>query len=1140
MPKPDLRNITIHTGPPGPEIVPEVWEEVIRLARQAVRPGAALAEHGSAVLYLVPTRRMARRLRMRALERDDVPGFVGEPFLTFNDFVGQVFARLEPTRTPISEPTKAIVLEEILSGVHSGHRGRSALLRPGGEVFPGLVQAVAGAIKQFKDCMITPLQYRRRLAGLRSEKHDELGAAWDAYDRFLREHSLADTEDMFLRVARATNAELATHALRGVDLLVLDRFYDLTPVQARIVDRLTRHVQRTHVVMDYEDGRDNIYGPSRQILDLFGARATIRQKPRPSEEPFCTVSSQVFAVPGAEPRRVAASGRIQVLEARDPAREVEAIAAEIKRALLAGPPLSHRDICVTFASEDTYAPLIREVFPRYGIDFNFSYGFHLDQSPVAAAIFAMVDVVLGDYRRDAVLGFLASPYVTFRQEKGTGTFFAEQPKATSSKRSLSPFPSLDVAVLDRESRRAGVIDGRAGWDRRLADRRGRLQDELARIQAGDFDPDDVPDPDARARDLGRQIAELDEAALGVHEALGRLAVLEHEQTVPEFKATLLRLIDEFEIERNIPRLDWRHIPLVEIEKASNAVALFRGLLDQMEFADRLAGRGAMPLAELAALLRAAVASVQYQVRTYDDAGVQVMGLRETRGLRFHTVFVAGMVTGQFPQPPAENAFLLAESARALGLRGPDQQMSEQRCHFLRLLGSASQRLVFSWPLAHRDEPTIRSPFLDELLDVLTDGAEVRPRRDIFSRDALNRWIGARLTARADDDAPNVAALVASGSDEAGTPGRLAAAARRVLHNVGVQHVRRAGARTTVHEGVLASPRVRRGLAREFGPAHKFSVAQFEQYARCPFAFLAKYCLDLAPLEVPEEFISPLTRGQLLHDALCRFYVARPKEPRVRPTPGDAARAAEDLKRLIRQAFKGLSRNDLFWEKELETIVRPGGLADAFVENEVSHEALCEPRHFEFAFGKSPRTASPGAHDGRAARAPAPPLSLKGDVLVVGRIDRVDVSEDGKAVVADYKTGAASANLDAILRGISCQLPVYLRAAESLLGLTPAAGEYYVLAAAHDCGRTTALGDAALREQGYYRPGGRTSGSDLPSHKYENDLASLLAEVENRIAEWAAGIRAGVFPVTRLEPSDAGCSHCDFRRICRIGEWGVGE
>ena len=89
--------------------------------------------------------------------------------------------------------------------------------------------------------------------------------------------------------------------------------------------------------------------------------------------------------------------------------------------------------------------------------------------------------------------------------------------------------------------------------------------------------------------------------------------------------------------------------------------------------------------------------------------------------------------------------------------------------------------------------------------------------------------------------------------------------------------------------------------------------------------------------------------------------------------------------------------------------------------------------FEFSFGSPAGDAVPiRLHEGSEET-----------VLLRGRIDRIDVAPDRAFMVIDYKTGGSRSNLADITAGKALQLPLYIRAVETLTGLQ-AAGAYYTL------------------------------------------------------------------------------------------------
>jgi ATP-dependent helicase/DNAse subunit B len=97
----------------------------------------------------------------------------------------------------------------------------------------------------------------------------------------------------------------------------------------------------------------------------------------------------------------------------------------------------------------------------------------------------------------------------------------------------------------------------------------------------------------------------------------------------------------------------------------------------------------------------------------------------------------------------------------------------------------------------------------------------------------------------------------------------------------------------------------------------------------------------------------------------------------------------------------------------------------------------EPAYLELEFGFD-ASAAAGAEP-----AALPALDLGGGVMLRGRIDRVDVSPGGEAVVYDYK-GRSAAPAAKWIAARELQVALYMRAVESLLDVRVVGGFYQPL------------------------------------------------------------------------------------------------
>ncbi len=93
-----------------------------------------------------------------------------------------------------------------------------------------------------------------------------------------------------------------------------------------------------------------------------------------------------------------------------------------------------------------------------------------------------------------------------------------------------------------------------------------------------------------------------------------------------------------------------------------------------------------------------------------EAGIQILGLLEMRGLDFDAVFCLGMNMGVFPPPP-RNLPLLTSQEKALVLGGNYQSQGEFAGTSYRYLLTSAPRLILTRPLIDQDEDRLASPVI---------------------------------------------------------------------------------------------------------------------------------------------------------------------------------------------------------------------------------------------------------------------------------------------------------------------------------------------------------------------------------------------------------------------------------------------
>jgi RecB family exonuclease len=280
-----------------------------------------------------------------------------------------------------------------------------------------------------------------------------------------------------------------------------------------------------------------------------------------------------------------------------------------------------------------------------------------------------------------------------------------------------------------------------------------------------------------------------------------------------------------------------------------------------------------------------------------------------------------------------------------------------------------------------------------------------------------------------------------------------------------------------------------------------SPTALEMWAECPQRYFLAQVLRVDATDVPEDVLEPdgRSRGGLVHEVLEQLVRQRglgrpPDEPwseHDRAWAADlAGRLHDDL--IVQGRASTSVLGEVRWAELLQRLDQALTLDDRRRE-----EQRLVPEDVEVDFG-------PGREWGDVV------LRTQGGRRVGfrGRIDRVDVSEDGdRVVVVDYKTGKQKKLVEAAAAGNPTrllQLPVYALAA-----------------------RANRPGAAVEVESAYWLVD-------------RDDDRALLAnplsdeQFEGVVDAVAGGIEAGVFPATPGEDRGhewANCRYCPFDRLC---------
>lgn len=1066
----------MNAQPPGPTVdlllAPAARGKTAAVVRRLAEPreGIALALVPGAVQQRGLLDRLGRAASVRV-----VP---------FYSLAGIVLRRAGAVPAPLGDTARIGLVRALLRELRDEGRLPTYAAVAGK---PGFVAAVAELIADLGDADIAPGAFA---AAARSPHDSELAEVYRRYVVFQERRGLADLPRR-LRLAR--DALLARPGLLDdVALLVVDGFDQFSPLQLSLLAALARRVPHTLITLTL-DRRDRpahrrfarTYAGMRAALDI----RTIRLEPGPrgGAAPLRHVEAHLFDLDEEAPR-VPAGGIVTVIEAADREREVRAVLRQIRRLIDRGTP--PREVAVLFRDGAPYTPLLREVAAEYRLPLDIHEGLPLDQAPPIATLLGLLRLPLDDYPRRALVETLRSPYLPW----SASLPFLSSPSPVFGPRSMA-------GLLDAVARHCAVAGGLARWRAAL--------DRLAAEE---------PSAGAGADDQQPPVSAVEAAAL--REALDQL----HAWMTPPERATVAGYAAWARERLGVLQGPSAALPDT-VSDASGQLPPTLGGADGEDDDSRLAARDTAAirrfdrllhdLAHAAALLdtpdvtfraflddlAGAAASSRYRLRVH--GGIAAMPALVARGLAFEHVAILGLSEGEFPRPPREPALYSRSERRALlderGLDLPAPDPADERTIFYEAVARARGSLTLARPrLDESGNPLPRSPYLAALLG-LVNGVEPA----VIPAGSVPDWDEAaspqeRALALAE-------ALSRPLTPDPRPPTSLLALVSAVRGEYPVwDHVVRARAVEAEREGLgdygpfegaIDDATLVVEVAGRFGPPHRWSVTEFDDYITCPFRFAAAHVLRLAPRADPADTLDGAQRGQLYHAIMARAGERWRLAERAL-APENEATALETLDAAAQEVLDDAPERfgfspSAFWDWERAEIRRRLRAAlRGFIRAAAQGDwQAFEPAGVEQRFG------------GRRGNPPLRVETLAGPVLIQGRIDRVDQRADGALAVVDYKSGGARAARDAP-EGRDLQLPIYVLAVEQVL----------------------APGQQVERAAFFHIGSGKRS-AELKGA----DLRQALEVARERIAETISAVQAADF---RVYPREGCPPFCEFETICR--------
>lgn len=330
----------------------------------------------SKILFLAPTPRKIKNTQkiFHKLAKDT---YIPPEMMTIKQFSKKLYY-LYGDKTLISESLIPIIISR-LSGKSIG--------------FSSIISNFIEEIKQHrpdKDIGTIQTELRDAFAELNvpeqgSKRAMDAIEIFREYQELLNQHNALDENDVLIKCPELIERDNYTP-----ETLIIDGFYEVTPVEWLILKKLIEHSRVIFILIPYDANFAEITNSFENLLkNNFNIDAMVLTPNPPLRMGGLDLS--YISYPGID-------------------EEVEGIARHIKNLFISGKYKSLDNIILTVPKLDIYSDLIQRVFRRYGIPCAFSISKPVGKTRPFLDLIAMLESVADDYPRLPFSSFLISPY----------------------------------------------------------------------------------------------------------------------------------------------------------------------------------------------------------------------------------------------------------------------------------------------------------------------------------------------------------------------------------------------------------------------------------------------------------------------------------------------------------------------------------------------------------------------------------------------------------------------------------------------------------------------------------------------------------------------------------------------------------
>jgi len=1144
-------------------------------ARQQLLAKGLSSWRGGPVLHLVPTRGRVIELesdhRFWLRKRQDT--LIGLIYRIFEENIR--FSQFKDCRL-IDDDVRSLIIRKAMeerSGLPDGLSCFDCLLKNRDADFPGIFRSISSFFSQlvknnYQDRFVNHLQGRIIKAEAKGDPSGdglyalESDLAWlfGDFEEKKRELKVYDADDVVSGVREFLIRGGVPYPVNKTDVIIFDGFIHLSRIEEDILCKLFSMVKEVWWPLDYQGGKEDALNDFRKACGreknrhsgmeayrIFSPMASFME--RLEKEGFESVTENsggaIFFNPAAEGLyldghlRNICGNNLRIKSFPGKADEVRGIAAEIKRIIHDDRLDTARDlgrIRIIFPELKEYSSVIYEIFREYGIPFSLTSGLPLLSHPLSDIFLLLFKLPLNNFKRTDIFRLFSSGLI--HKKNASGPYFDEETILNVLKNNLLDMDDIlliqkpvmeyaeksfstdmpDIEFIDGIAQRCGLnrlCDDAPGDDKALSRVRDFYRGKSAKSM-------ETCDRDDLNLEYYRFVVQYTLLARN----LKPFKTLADQDTPHNIENVFYGILREM----GLPQIlfDTKH-PRAEYYPLDDGSLLRRDAKAYSILAD-LVSAGASELNIENELFRAKKGrdllsrffrifrnrlEKSFLLDEQDPNVIRISQWLEIRGRSFDYIFAGGLTDRAFPLREETN-LICPETCKNI-FRVPDN-IDMSRHLFSHILRNCRKGLYLSYP-AYSDKKEVRpSNMLTDIYSMKP--AEPRPEHNEELSETSFGWDGSPYISSGYEMLDAAVNKSESGGGESGTIFPLK---NVIIKNPPILEEITRGLRAMGSRRALNGLFEYDGLAgsamrfKEYLRSRKdiFSASQLDTLANCPMRYLFERVYGLKILELAGPDASPMDVGVHFHGVLGTFFRRLAGQGKNVSDMG-TKNAFSEARSAAEEYFKSvpfLESIEFFDHQKQEFLAGLdqgfAGESDAVGPREGAFALLLRfegenfinrvPAGIEYEFGFSGM--------------PCPKIGKTG---LRGLIDRFDRDKNDEALfhIYDYKTGALPV-ASLVKKGLSFQLPVYIKAIQTCLKAGKVTAAFYSLKKDHFLKNAPLgkyIGDHA----------GEASGLDISGlsllDRYADNLMELLEK--GRFHHSADMMK---------------CDYCDFRYACHRDE-----